>query len=694
VRVANVKFLPVWITTGVVLLLLLARAGLDHLPALNFIEQVELFSYDARARLALQFEAPVATNLAVIGIEDECIERLNQSDLGGVRWMWPRFVFAKALEECKAQGAAAVAMDMFFFDLDHDGPVSELGGLNEDEYLAKQMANAGNVLLATTARNLEGDLVEVMPIPAIFRTNAFGIGQDGVPRWSIANRERFRRVPAFVVDQVSGQRIWHLGLLLAARTAGMNLENAVVEPGRIRLQMPKRGEVVIPVDDYQRFYIDWRVLPAGPQTPSIVEQESFFWLYLNGRMRDRGMKGLENVLAGRAVVIGSVASGVNVYDRGATPVSDNVPLLFSLVNAANSLLTGRFVQRAGRVTEFWVMVVCAVLAALVGWRLRSVWGVGILLLGALAYVAFATWLYVKWRYWLPVVMPLGGAALMYGVWLLTYRLVIERETRTSFGRLVSPNVFERLAKKPASVLSNTRKPVSVYFADLRGFTRFVEANHARTQARLREHRLEGPPAEAVIEADAREGLATVNLYVGRIADVVKANDGTLDKYIGDCVMSFWGAPIRDERHAVNCVQAAIEVHRAIQRVNEARQAVNLKRSEENSRRAAGEATQELLPVLSVGSAINSGIVTVGFMGSAAHMSNYTVFGREVNIASRLEHQAGGDRIIVTEATFREVERHEPRLAKTFLPLGPMLLEGIPEPVEVFEVPWRLVEVAP
>lgn len=688
-RFAHVKFLPVWITIGVVAAMWVTRLALARSPTVDPVEAAELLSYDARARLALRFDPPVAPNLAVIEITDDCIANFNRQEYGGIRWPWPRYVFATAIEECHVQGAAAVAFDLFLFDRDHGAPQPALGGLTEDEFLARKMANAGNVLLATTAADLHRDRVRLTPIPGLFLTNAAGVGQDGVRRWGSANREVFRQVSAFVDDPRLGGRVWHLGLLLAARVAGAKLEEAVITPGRITFEVPGRGPVVIPVDAQNRFYVDWAVLPAGTRRGSSVEAEDFFWLYLSGRMRAGGSAEVEDVLRGRAVVVGSTASGLGMFDRGATPVDDNTPLLYSIVNAANSLLTGRFIQRSSPATEFWLSAAAAALAAGVGWRLRGVWSVAALLLFALAYLAAAAWLYVSHRYWLPVAMPLGGTLVMTYVCLLSFRLIAEREHRAAFGRVVSPNIFQRLTREPASVRTNTRQPVSVYFADLRGFTRLLEANHARTQARLREQKLTGAAAMQVIEADSREGLATVNLYVGRIADLVKAHDGTLDKYIGDCVMSFWGAPIADECHAVNCVRAAIAVHRAIHSLNAARTAVNQQREEENrERQAKGQPLLDLLPVLSVGSAINSGLATVGFMGSAAHMSNYTVFGREVNIASRLEHLAGGDRILITDATYRELERHEPALARSCGRLGPMLLDGVPEPLEIFEVPWQ------
>ncbi len=683
------KWLPVWLTAGVLGALWLARVALAQFPALDFIERLEVLTFDLRARLALHAEPPVAANLAIIEISDDCLARMNLPENGGLHWPWPRAVFGEAIREARAQGALVLAFDLFFFEQDHGGADARLGGQSHDEFLAAEMACAGNVLLATTATLLPDGQVRLASLPALLRTNAAGLGQDGIPRWGAANRDVFRQVPAFVTDPQSGGRVWHLGLLLAARLMGADLTAAETRPGRITIPVPGREPVVIPVDDRQRFYTDWSIVPATPSAPARVEQEPFFWLHLSGRMRAGGATNLDPVLAGRGVFLGSTASGLHAFDRGATPVDDNMPLLYSMVNAANSLLTGRFIQRAGPGTEMLLTLGAALLAGGATFGLRGTRGLALLGSAAALYLGGAIWLYVAHRWWLPVVMPLGGGFLVTYASLLGFRLFAERQQRASFGRAVSANVFQQLLRAPASVRANTRQAVTVYFADLRGFTRFVEASHARALARVREARLPGPEAAALLEAEAGEGLATVNLYVGCIADVVKAHDGTLDKYIGDCVMSFWGAPIADERHAVGCVRAAVAVHRAVQRLNEGRAAVNRERELENERRrTTGQPLLELLPVLSLGSALNSGVVTVGFMGSAAHMSNYTVFGREVNIASRLEKLTGADLIFITEATRQELARHDPDLARACLRRGPMMLEGVQEPVEVFEVPWQ------
>jgi len=129
-------------------------------------------------------------------------------------------------------------------------------------------------------------------------------------------------------------------------------------------------------------------------------------------------------------------------------------------------------------------------------------------------------------------------------------------------------------------------------------------------------------------------------------------------------------------------------------LNEVRAAENRRREQENSQRAArGEEPLPMLDPLFMGSGINTGIVNIGLMGSEMN-STYTVFGREVNLASRLEGLSGRGRIVISESTFRALQRDDPTLAAACRELPPADLKGFSSAVKVFEVPWKLVEGAP
>ncbi len=136
-------------------------------------------------------------------------------------------------------------------------------------------------------------------------------------------------------------------------------------------------------------------------------------------------------------------------------------------------------------------------------------------------------------------------------------------------------------------------------------------------------------------------------------------------------------------------QAAIEAQRAIAGLNERRLAQNPAREIENRARiAAGLPPKPLHVALQLGTGINTGMVTVGLMGSDQHILNYTVFGREVNLASRLEGVSGSGRIIISDTTYNQLLRHAPELAATCTELFPVTVKGIRNAVRIYEVPWQ------
>jgi len=309
-------------------------------------------------------------------------------------------------------------------------------------------------------------------------------------------------------------------------------------------------------------------------------------------------------------------------------------------------------------------------------------------------VALGNYLYVEQRYWLPLVLPVAGALLLTHICLVTWRVVSEqserRRVKSIFSRIVSPNIVNELLGAEKLSLGGARREVSVLFADVRGFTEFTDVSQERAELYASEHHLSGEEMEAYFNEQARQTLETVNTYLALVADQVKKHQGTLDKYIGDCVMAFWGSPTPNPRHALACVRAAIEAQRAVYEINRQRTEENRSRDWENAGRlASGQPPLPMLPILLIGSGINTGAATVGLMGSEAHISNYTVFGREVNLASRLESLSGRGRILISESTYLHLQRDDPALAATCVAQPDANVKGIRSAVKVYEVPWQL-----
>lgn len=489
------------------------------------------------------------------------------------------------------------------------------------------------------------------------------------------------------------RRVWHMGIVLAARALNLDLAKAVVDlpRGRIVLRGSNGVERVLPVDADGYFYVNWEITPSDPR----LTVEPFEELLKQDQLRSAGeTNGLSNLWKDKLAVIGSKATGNDLTDRGATPLEKGTLLVSKHWNVANSIITGRFVRPASTALELSLIGLLGVATALLTWQLRVLPGFLSVVALAIVYSFLSAYLFTQHRIWLPMVLPLACALFVqYGL-LVTYRAVFEqreqRRVKSVFSKIVAPDVVNELLEAETLSLGGARREVTVMFADVRGFTEVTDRLQQLTAEQIQKHHLTGSAAEARYDEVAKQTLQTISLYLGLVADIVKKHGGTLDKYMGDCAMAFWGAPKPDPQHALRCVRAAIEAQRRIHELNERRLAENvLIETENNARAAAGQPSRALLPVLNLGTGINSGAVMVGLMGSDDHGLNYTVIGREVNLASRLETLSGLGRIIIGEATYEQIRLADPALAATCIEQQPTTPKGFQRPVRNFEVPWRI-----
>jgi class 3 adenylate cyclase/CHASE2 domain-containing sensor protein len=489
------------------------------------------------------------------------------------------------------------------------------------------------------------------------------------------------------------EKVWHMGIVLAARELQLDLTRADVNlpAGRITLSGSNGVTRVLPVDANGYFYINWEITPGDAR----LTTTSFSQLLQANLARSRGTAEPAAIpWRDKLVVIGSAATGNDLTDHGATPLEKDTLLVSKHWNVANAVITGRFIHPTTLLQQIALIVGLGLATAGLTWRLRALPGLLSVVGLALGYALICVAGFIQQRLWLPMVLPLVGALVVqYGL-LVTYRVVFEqreqRRVKGIFSKVVSPNVARELLGRERLALGGTRSEVTVLFADVRGFTELTDTMQEQVSSYIREHQLDAVAAEAAINESARETLNTVNAYLAIVADEVKKHDGTLDKYIGDCVMAFWGAPTPQQHHALACVRAAIEAQRAIDVLNQQREQENQSREIENrARLSAGLAPKPMLPLLSLGTGINTGAVTVGLMGSNDHILNYTVFGRDVNLASRLEGVSGRGRIIIGEGTYEALRRDDPALAATCVEQEPTTPKGFQKPIRNFEVPWQV-----
>ena len=663
---------PAFIAAVVILLVSIAA-----ISRLDFFERLERMTYDWRARTALHFPSQVSTNLGFALVDDETIDAVKSGELGyRFGLYWPRHVYGRLVNELSAQGAEVIAFDVLFGERREDhAPLMLDGNLVEsDEYFTNELHRAGNVILAAT---------DNLTPPDFFATNAAAVGHVSTEKDSDGI---LRRAKAFTDD-----RVWHMGILLAAHHLKLDLDQADVDlaHGRITLRSAGGIERVIPVDRDGFFYVDWALRPQDHR----LTIEPVHSLLRQNRIRKLGESFEPQVdWRGKLVVIGSSAQGNDLTDLGATPLDKNTLLVSKHWNVANSVLTGRFIRPASLTLQVALIALVGIVTALLSVKMRVVPGLLAVLSLAAIYSVICLGVYIQQRLWLPMILPLAGALFVQYASLISYRVVFEqreqRRVKAIFSKVVSPNVARELLGREHLSLGGTRCELTVLFADVRGFTELTDAAQEQVAEFVRVHELDGEAAEAAINESARDTLDTVNTYLALVADTVKKHDGTLDKYIGDCVMAFWGAPTAQPQHALNCVRAAIDAQRALYELNQRRVEENLQREVENKARvSAGLPAKPMLAILSLGTGINTGSVTAGLMGSADHIFNYTVFGREVNLASRLEGVSGRGRIIIGEATYAALMRDDPVLTARCVEQEPTKPKGFQKPVRNFEVPW-------
>jgi class 3 adenylate cyclase/CHASE2 domain-containing sensor protein len=665
---------------------------------------------------------------------------------------WPRQVYGRLVEELSAQGAQAVAFDVLFGELRPDHPpVQTADGLIEsDDFFAMQSYRAGNVIIAATPDIMPPDLFVTNALAVgdistekdsdgiLRRVKAFRIyrrwhplflqlasdpeigadldnakilpGKIVVPFVGVTNtieisvdaENNFQTVD-FVGGKLAAhlppkakaftdERVWHMGVVLAAQALKLDLAHAEVDlpHGKIILRGANGIERKIPVDKNGYFFVDWR-LTAQDKRLFRAPIEDLLW---QDRLRLAGETNeIHNDFRGKLVIVGSSAQGNDLTDRGATPLENDTLLISKHWNVANSIITGNFIRRADLPLELALILFLGLLTSLMTWQLRAFAASGGTILLIVGYIALAFFAFIEFRFWLPIIYPVLGAILVEHASLVTYRVVFEerdkRRVKSVFAKMISPDIVKELLGAKKLLLGGARRDVTIFFADVRGFTTLTDQIQEQIAEFVRINNLDKEAAEKCFEESAHETLEIVNLYLAAVAEAVKKNGGTLDKYIGDCVMAFWNAPTPNEKHAFHCVKAAIDAQRAIFELNQLRLEKNVAREQDNRTRVtAGQPPKPLHIALQLGTGINTGAVTVGLMGSDDHGFNYTVFGREVNLASRLEGVSGSGRIIISDTTYYELLRYAPELAATCVELFPVTVKGIKAAVRIYEVPWQ------
>ncbi len=513
-------------------------------------------------------------------------------------WPWPRRFHADLIRQLNAAGAKLIVFDVIF---------AEPSDLEDDQLFAEAIRAAGNVILASTVEVSETSRIsqQILVQPcAAFRRAAKGTGLTLVTPDGDGIVRRFYLHPS---DEIT-------------------LPEIVARNYRPDLRLPPNLAGLIHF--------------SGP--PGHIYTVSY----------SRVLEGPDPMLAarlrGKIVLIGRIlgASPTPQADAFYTPFFSSSGQLMSGVEihgqVIQTLLNRNWGEELRLLPRLGVILAILLLFGFFLVRVSPFSGVIVLAGFVLLTFGLSFFLFMRHNLWLPPVFLSGGLAVIYAGHIFAHYWLESREKkwlRQAFGQYVSDSLVEAIIASPERLqLGGEEVEVTVLFSDLVDFSAIAENTAPKELIRL------------------------LNEYFSAMTEIILAHQGMVDKFIGDAIMAFWGAPLPLTDHAVQACKAALEMQRAMGPLKAAW-------------RAQG------FPAVSSRIGVHTGPVIAGNVGSRKRF-NYTVMGDAVNLASRLEHanNAYGTEIILSEATCR-------RLGEAFLvrELDTAQVRGRAQAVTIFEL---------
>jgi len=669
----------------------------------SFINRLELNALDLRFRLRPDRYKHPDPRIIIVDIDQR-----SQEILG--RWPFSRTYFAQMLDALREDGAKVAAFDVTFSKPDETAaPIRELrqtvierqkqGGKTDpgviadldrlskqydgDDQFAQAIERFGNVVLGNFFLYSEYDLKGVddkaldryaniladFPFPQVRAANpqtgqrdlrhliqGFGEPYTLMPKGTQANIEilsdalrKGHGATGFFNVEPDADGVVRHSLLVLPYGRSKNLDDwdlygsLDVQAVRLFQGLPDQQMVL----DFSETGIT--ALEFGPSL--IIHPDAVGRMMINyeGDVATYPYVSIADVVRhkfpagtfkGKIVLVGASATGIG--DLRSTPFGGiDYPGVEIHANVIDNILNRHFLLRGANQIALDLLLIFLVGVPLGLWlalaQPRS------MLFGLLLLVpfGFGVWFAFLHGWWLNFIIPSGTLVANVG-FVAVYRALVEekekRRVRGAFQQYLSPEVIRRLLENP-DLVKPRKTEITVMFSDVRGFTSISE------------------------KLDAQELAALLNEYLTDMTQIVFRHDGTLDKYIGDAVMAFWGAPFEDRDHATKGCHAALEM---IARLKEM----------QKTWRAEGR------PVLDMGVGLCTGVASVGNMGSELRYG-YTALGDTVNLSSRIEglNKEYATHILLSDTTYAVVE--DPLLV--FRELDLIRVKGKLQPVTLYEL---------
>jgi len=613
-------------------------AGMIRLTPL---ERLEAWLYDVR--LVLTMPGGVDPRIVIVDIDERS---LREREAGGEgRWPWPRDRLAALLDQLfDHYQVAEVGFDVVFAERDETSGVRVLDALaadrlkgspefqqalqevrpalDYDQVMARALKDRP-VVLGYTFLLGRGETPHKGSLPPpMLDTAALPLALSDVTRWSgytanlpvlqqnAAAAGHFnplpdpdgviRRVP--MLAEFNGGYYESLSLAMARQLSGnVPLQALLAEGSDLKtygaLEQLAVGSMYVPVDEQIASLVPYR----GP---------AFSFKYVSAADVIRGKLPVD-ALAGKIVLVGTTAPGL--LDLRSTPVAGSYPGVEVHANMLAGILDGTIKQKPPFVhgADVVQVILGGVLLALALPLLGPMWGslLALLVAGATLALNMTAW---SAGLVLPLATALSLVILLYVfnmAWGFFFEARGKRQITGLFGQYVPPELVTEMAQNPENFsMEGESRELTVLFSDVRGFTTISEGLEPRELSQL------------------------MNAFLTPLTEVIYRNRGTIDKYMGDCIMAFWGAPVHEPAHAQHAVRAALGMVEALKGLQAEFRARNW-------------------PEINIGVGLNTGRMSVGNMGSSIRLA-YTVMGDAVNLASRLEGitKEYGVQIIVGDET--------------------------------------------
>ncbi len=617
----------------VTLIGVLVTLSLWGISRFDFFESFERSTLDLRFRLS---PTPCDADSSII------LVLLDGGSMDVLPWPLPRQIYSEVLSMLHAWGTRAVAFDILF-------DVPSVYSAVEDSIFGT-VASTGNTAFVMALLQREGSEI---PDNAIIDIPIISAELDSAwyctpPTQMIA---RGAEILGSTSDRQDPDGVFRSVRLLTATPEGiapslpvalawLALERPDISVSNDRFTI---GDITLRTSDNCRLQLAYHG-PAGTYTSVPLADLT---AALNSRAMGQPCPVDTAIFDGAVVLIGYAAPAL--YDLKPTPYSPQCPGVEVLATAVDNILNENYIRKY----PSWVSLIMALVISLLAAFFLS--SLNRILLGALL-AALPTLLFLvislllfRSGIWVETVWPTTSGILTIlagGIFLFSSENRRKQEIRNAFSQYLSPDVVAQVTEHPETlVLGGDKRNMTVFFSDIWGFTGISE------------------------KLSPEELVSLINRYLTTMTDIILETGGTVDKFEGDAIIAFWGAPLRLSDHALRACSAALRCHEAHTDMN---------------RLLVQEGYSELFTRIG----LSTGDMVVGNMGSSKRF-DYTVMGSTVNLGARLEgaNKVYSTSIIVQEETFRNAKNEF-----VFRELDTIRVIGQQKPVTIYELICRQDEI--